>query len=132
MTRSNFTRAVSILGVILLAITFIGLGLWQWDRAQENRKPLVVDQKLVPLGDIARPSAALDSKAYLRNVSVTGKYISIFKAPNQSDSNGKSSSWDVGLLETKSRSAILVVVGCGKTMALSQLTLKNLSQSLES
>ena len=111
MNRSSFQKVISLLGVFFIAVTFIGLGIWQWNRAQENRKPIVVDQRVVSLESIAHPRSSLQSKSLLRQVSVTGKYIAKFQAPNQADDKGGIATWEVGLLETSSKASILVVRG---------------------
>ncbi|MEK6648286.1 MAG: SURF1 family cytochrome oxidase biogenesis protein [Actinomycetota bacterium] len=111
MIRSNLQRGFAYLGVIAMAASFIGLGIWQFNRAQESQIPVRVDTTLISLQAVTQPRIALPSSAVLRHVQVSGKYISDFQAPNQLDSNGKSETWQVGLLEPDSGGAILVVRG---------------------
>ena len=111
MNRSNFHRALSILGVLLIASSFIGLGIWQLDRARESRVPVKIDSTLVPLQSITQPRLALPPRATLRNVKFRGTYIADFQAPFQTDAKGRTSSWEVGLLATDPDGAILVVRG---------------------
>lgn len=111
MIRSNFKQGLTYLTVLVIAASFIGLGIWQWNRAQQSQIPVKVDRTLVTLQSITQPRIALPSTAALRHVRVSGKYILDFQAPNQLDGKGKSSTWQVGLLETDSGGAILVVRG---------------------
>ncbi|HEX7405123.1 MAG TPA: SURF1 family protein [Candidatus Nanopelagicaceae bacterium] len=111
MNRSNLQRSLSYFSVVVIATSFVGLGIWQWDRAQQSRIPVKVDGTLIPLQSISQPRIALPGTAALRRVSVSGKYILDFKAPNQQDGQGRSSAWQVGLLDTDSGGAILVVRG---------------------
>ena len=111
MSRSNFNKALSFLGALLVATIFIGLGAWQWDRAQDNRKPFLVDSKLIELSAIAKAGESLPSLALLRNVVATGRYVAVFKAPNQIDTAGKREDWEAALFQTSSGGAILVVRG---------------------
>jgi len=90
---------------------FVSLGIWQWDRAEQSRVAVKVDRTLVLLQSVSQPRIALPGTAALRRVSVSGKYILDFKAPNQQDGQGRSSAWQVGLLEADSGGAILVVRG---------------------
>lgn len=111
MNRSNFNKLLSFVGMLLVASIFIALGAWQWERAQENRKPFVVDAKLVELSSIAKVSQSLPSVALSRNVVVTGRYVAVFRAPNQINLAGQRADWEAALLQTSSGGAILVVRG---------------------
>jgi surfeit locus 1 family protein len=114
MSRSNLQRALSILGVLLIASSFIGLGMWQVNRARESRIPVIVDSAVVSLQSITTARIALPSAATLRRVQFRGTYLADFQAPNQFDGAGHSSTWEVGLLAlqgTNPDGAILVVRG---------------------
>ncbi|MBC7462759.1 MAG: SURF1 family protein [Actinobacteria bacterium] len=111
MSRSNLNKLFTIVGMLLVATIFIGLGLWQWNRAQENRKPVIVDQSIVRLDAIAKVGETLTSDSLLRNVVVNGRYIAVFKAPNQVDNQGQRGDWEAALLQTSGGGAILVVRG---------------------
>lgn len=111
MNRSNLQRVLSILGVLVIASSFIGLGIWQLDRARESRIPVVIDSALVPLQSVTSPRIALPTTATLRHVQLRGTYIADFQAPFQVDGSGHSDTWEVGLLATDSDGAILVVRG---------------------
>jgi len=100
-------------GLVVLALcgTFIRLGFWQLDRAadlKELQKPYV-EQPIVPLTDIAQPSANLSDQAINRIVSMSGRYVLQLDAPGQKDKNGKVETWLVGVLEVDGGGAILVV-----------------------
>ncbi len=104
--------------VISLALVFVALGNWQLDRSvvvkELNAAAKVIDPKVYPLGELASPSVALDSRNVNKSVSVSGFYISNFKAPYQKDIDGKVSDWEVGLLQVDGSdplSGILVVRG---------------------
>lgn len=111
MNRSNLQKVFSILGVLVIAASFIGLGIWQLNRARESRIPVVVDSALVSLQGVTQPRIALPTTATLRHVQVSGRYIADFQAPFQVDGAGRSATWEVGLLATDSDAAILVVRG---------------------
>lgn len=111
MSQSNTQRALAYVGVCVIALGFISLGIWQWNRAEESRVPVVISPALVTLDSITKPRIALPAKATLRHVSVMGRYVSDFRAPNQVDGEGQRADWDVGLLKTESGAGILVVHG---------------------
>jgi len=111
MIRSNLKQGLAYLTVLVIATSFVGLGIWQWDRARQSQIPIKVDQTLVSLQSVTEPRIALPGNAALRHVRISGKYILDFRAPNQLDGRGKSSTWQVGLLRTDSGGAILVVRG---------------------
>ena len=60
---------------------------------------------------MAQPRVALGADAFNKTVSLTGKYIANFKAPNQDDGDGVVSDWEVALAQVDEQSAILVVRG---------------------
>lgn len=104
--------------VISLALVFVALGNWQLDRSvvvkELNAAAKVIDPKVYSLGELAAPSVALDSRNVNKSVSVSGFYISNFKAPYQKDFDGKVRDWEVGLLQVDGSdplSGILVVRG---------------------
>jgi surfeit locus 1 family protein len=111
MNRSNLARVLSIFGVLLIASSFIGLGIWQLNRAHESRIPVVVDSTLVALQSVTSPRIALPIVATLRRVHFRGIYIADFQAPHQVDAAGHANTWEVGLLATDADAAILVVRG---------------------
>ncbi len=111
MIRSSFKRVFSALGVLVIAASFVGLGIWQLNRARESRVPVVVNSTVVPLTSVTSPRIALTMKAALHHVQTRGRYIADYEAPLQVDGLGQTDSWEVGLLQVDSHSAILVVRG---------------------
>jgi cytochrome oxidase assembly protein ShyY1 len=96
-------------------VLFVGLGFWQLQRAADLQESLkvarTIDTKVVALQTVAQPRQALGEQAFNRTVSLTGKYIANFRAPNQEDGNGVVADWEVALAQVDERSAILVVRG---------------------
>jgi cytochrome oxidase assembly protein ShyY1 len=113
---SNFlTKAFQAVAVIVLAAIFVGLGIWQLQRAADLKNSLkvatTIDTNVVPLETLATPRVSLPATALNKTVSVSGQYIQNFRAPNQIDGDGKQSDWEVALLQIGTDSAILVVRG---------------------
>ena len=113
---SNFlTKAFQAVAVILLAAIFVGLGIWQLQRAADLKDSLkvatTIDTQVVPLESVTSPRVSLPPAAINKTVSVSGQYIQNFRAPDQIDGNGKQSDWEVALLQIGTDSAILVVRG---------------------
>jgi cytochrome oxidase assembly protein ShyY1 len=117
MTQRNnlLTRIFQGVAVLAIAALFVGLGFWQLQRAADLKESLkvarTIDTKVVPLQSVAQPRQALGEQAFNRTVSLTGKYIANFRAPNQDDGNGVVADWEVALAQVDERSAILVVRG---------------------
>jgi cytochrome oxidase assembly protein ShyY1 len=114
--RSNFlSKALQAIAVVLIAVIFVGLGLWQLQRAADLKKSLkvatTIDANVVPLQSITSPRKSIPATALNKTVSVSGHYIANFKAPNQVDGNGKRSDWEVALLQVGTNSGILIVRG---------------------
>ena len=113
---SNFlTKAFQAVAVILLAAIFVGLGIWQLQRAADLKDSLkvatTIDTQVVPLESVTSPRVSLPPAAINKTVSVSGQYIQNFRAPDQIDGAGKQSDWEVALLQIGTDSAILVVRG---------------------
>jgi cytochrome oxidase assembly protein ShyY1 len=111
-------KFLQAIGVLTIALVLVGLGNWQLDRAhlvkETNAAAKVVDPKIYSLNELAAPTVALDSRNVNKQVAVSGFYIANFKAPLQSDSDGKVSDWEVALLQvdgTEPIAGILVVRG---------------------
>jgi cytochrome oxidase assembly protein ShyY1 len=114
--QSNFvTKALQAVAVLLIAAVFVGLGIWQLQRAADLKNSLkvatTVDTNVVPLESVTAPREAIPATALNKTVSATGHYIANFKAPNQIDGAGKVADWEVALLQVGTNSAILVVRG---------------------
>jgi len=110
-----FTKATQIVAVIALAAIFVGLGVWQLQRAADLKNSLkvatTIDTQVVPLESVTTPRVSLPPQAINKTVSVSGQYIQNFRAPDQIDGDGKQSDWEVALLQIGTDSAILVVRG---------------------
>ena len=117
MTQPNnlLTRIFQGASVLAIAALFVVLGFWQLQRAADLKAGLqvarTIDTELVPLQTVAKPREALDAQAFNRTVSLTGRYIANFRAPNQDDGDGVVSDWEVALAQVDEGSAILVVRG---------------------
>ncbi len=114
--RSNLlTRIFQGVAVLAVAALFVGLGFWQLERAADLQASLkvarTIDTTVVPLQSVAQAREPLGAQAFNRTVSVTGKYIANFRAPNQDDGDGVVTDWEVALAQVDERSAILVVRG---------------------
>lgn len=111
VNRSKLGKSISTaLAVALLISVFIGLGLWQLQRAadlQELQKP-VVDKPAISLLEIAKPGVALSGLAPNRIVKFSGSYVASFIAPNQLGRGNNRESWEVGIVEIPASGAILV------------------------
>jgi cytochrome oxidase assembly protein ShyY1 len=110
-----FTKAFQAVAVLLIAAIFVGLGIWQLQRAADLKNSLkvatTIDTNVVPLETLATPRVSLPATALNKTVSVSGQYIQNYRAPNQIDGDGKQSDWEVALLQIGTDSAILVVRG---------------------
>ena len=110
-----FTKIFQGVAVLAIATLFVGLGFWQLQRAADLKESLkvarTIDTNVVSLQSVAQPRQALGEQAFNRTVSLTGKYIANFRAPNQDDGNGVVTDWEVALAQVDERSAILVVRG---------------------
>ena len=110
-----FKKFLEYTSLLLIATIFVGLGLWQLDRARDLKKVLNAAPPAitapVPLQDVAQPRTALDTKVDSTSVSASGFYVANFKAPNQKDGNSVVKDWEVALLQVDTTSAILVVRG---------------------
>ena len=113
---SNFlTKVFQSIAVLLIAALFVGLGLWQLQRAADLKESLkvatTIDTTVVSLESVTSPREPIPPTALNTTVSVSGYYIANFRAPNQVDGNGEESDWEVALLQVGTQSAILVVRG---------------------
>ena len=110
-----FTKATKAIAVIALATIFVGLGVWQLQRAADLKNSLkvatTIDTQVVRLESVTTPRVSLPPEAINKTVSVSGQYIQNFRAPDQIDGDGKQSDWEVALLQIGTDSAILVVRG---------------------
>jgi cytochrome oxidase assembly protein ShyY1 len=113
---SNFlTKVFQSIAVLLITALFVGLGIWQLQRAAELKESLkvatTIDTNVVSLETVTSPRVSIPATALNRTVSVSGYYIANFRAPNQVDGNGAESDWEVALLQVGTQSGLLVVRG---------------------
>jgi cytochrome oxidase assembly protein ShyY1 len=110
-----FKKFLEYTALLLIAATFVGLGLWQLDRARDLKQilnaPVPAATAPVPLQELAVPRAPLDTKVDSKSVSASGFYVANFKAPNQKDGAGVVNDWEVALLQVDTSAGILVVRG---------------------
>ena len=109
------TKAFQAVAVLLIAAIFVGLGIWQLQRAADLKNSLkvatTIDTNIVPLETLTSPRISIPATALNKTVSVSGQYIQNFRAPDQIDGNGEQADWEVALLQVGTNSAILVVRG---------------------
>lgn len=110
-----FKKVLEYTALLLIATIFVGLGLWQLDRAKSLKEILKATPPAisapVSLQKLALPRAPLDTKVDSKLVSASGFYVANFRAPNQKDSNGIVKDWEVALLQVDTNSGVLVVRG---------------------
>jgi cytochrome oxidase assembly protein ShyY1 len=111
--RTVTKKLLQAFTVLVLASIFIGLGIWQLQRAQEmdGQKKVLVDTTIYPLAQKATPTGTIPPESIAKLVTAEGHYIATYKAPNQKDGSGKVADWEVALLEKDGENAILVVRG---------------------
>ena len=109
------TKAFQAVAVLLIAAIFVGLGIWQLQRAADLKNSLkvatTIDTNVVPLETLTSPRVSIPATALNKTISVSGQYIQNFRAPDQIDGNGEQADWEVALLQVGINSAILVVRG---------------------
>ena len=98
------------LATALLVAIFLSLANWQWNRAEELKNPIQVDQSILPIDSVLSPTQSVTQEMVGRKVSLEGKFVSNWIAPHQ-DGN---KTWVVGLFQTKDNAMILVVRGFHK------------------
>jgi surfeit locus 1 family protein len=111
--KTTIKKFFSALLVLFIATTFVGLGLWQLQRAQDmnDYADLPVDSNIYPLLDKTSATGIVPPESIGKLVTTSGHYIATFKAPNQKDGSGSIADWEVGLLQNGADTAILVVRG---------------------
>lgn len=94
----------------LLVAIFLSLANWQWNRASELKNPPKVDQTVFPIDSVISPIDSIKQDQVGKRVSLSGKYVSLWIAPNQKNNQ----SYDVGLFQTKDNAMILILRGFHK------------------
>ena len=110
----------SVIGAVLCAAIFVGLGNWQLDRAAQVKKLQELYKELPKaiLSDVATPNSNLAGDSVNRIVEFSGSYVAQYLAPNQkvqaeAGNDVKESDWNVSLMEVDGGGLILVVRGIG-------------------
>jgi len=111
--KTTIKKFLTAFLVLFIAASFVGLGVWQLQRAQDMKRSAKapIDSTVYPLLQKTTPTGILPSESIGKFVATSGHYIATYKAPNQVDGNGRSSDWEVGLLQNETDTAILVVRG---------------------
>jgi len=105
-------RIWQYLATALLVAIFLSLANWQWNRADQLKNPVELDQSIVPIDSLISPDGSITQAMVGRKVSVEGTFVSNWIAPRQ-DGN---KTWDVSLLKTRDNAMILVVRGFHKNL----------------
>lgn len=111
--KTTIKKFLQALLVLLLTASFIGLGIWQLQRAQDMQKSAdaPIDTSFYPLLEKTTATGIVPPESIGKLVATSGHYIATYKAPNQKDGNGVVDDWEVGLLQNETDTAILVVRG---------------------
>lgn len=111
--KTTIKKTLQALLVLVLALTFIGLGVWQLQRAQDLQDyvALPIDRTIYPLLEKSAATGIVPGESIGKLVTTSGYYIATYKAPNQKDGNDVVDDWEVGLLQNETDTAILVVRG---------------------
>ena len=88
--------------VLLLASSFIALGIWQLHRAQDMKSSstVAVDTHVYPLTILASPTGAIPPESIGKVVSTSGHYIANFKAPHQNDDRAENTALQLSRLDS--------------------------------
>ncbi|CAN2232346.1 SURF1 family cytochrome oxidase biogenesis protein [Candidatus Planktophila dulcis] len=111
--KTTIKKTLQALLVLVLTLTFIGLGVWQLQRAQDLQDyvALPIDSTIYPLLEKSAATGIVPGESIGKLVTTSGYYIATYKAPNQKDGNDVVDDWEVGLLQNETDTAILVVRG---------------------
>jgi cytochrome oxidase assembly protein ShyY1 len=114
--KTTIKKIFTALLVLVIAGSFVGLGLWQLQRAQEMQRSAKapVDSTVYSLGEKTTATGIVPPESIGKLVTTSGHYIANFKAPNQKDGKGDIADWEVALLQNETDTAILVVRGLWK------------------
>ena len=102
--KTTIKKFLSALLVLLFAGSFVGLGVWQLQRAQDmqdyEKQP--ADTAIYPLLEKTSADGIVPPESIGKLVTTSGHYIATFKAPNQKDGSGAIADWEVGSYRTMS------------------------------
>jgi cytochrome oxidase assembly protein ShyY1 len=111
--KTTIKKTLQALLVLVLTLTFIGLGVWQLQRAQDLQDyvALPIDRTIYPLLEKSAATGIVPGESIGKLVTTSGYYIATYKAPNQKDGNDVVDDWEIGVLQNETDTAILVVRG---------------------
>jgi surfeit locus 1 family protein len=111
--KTTIKKFFTALFVLIIASTFVGLGVWQLQRAQDlqDYADLPIDSTIYPLLERTEATGIVPGTSIGKLVRTSGNYIATYKAPNQRDGDGVVDDWEIGLLQNETDTAILVVRG---------------------
>ena len=114
--KTTIKKIFTALLVLVIAGSFVGLGMWQLQRAQEMQRSAKapVDSTVYSLGEKTTATGIVPPESIGKLVTTSGHYVANFKAPNQKDGKGNIADWEVALLQNETDTAILVVRGLWK------------------
>ena len=114
--KTTIKKFFTALLVLTIAGSFVGLGIWQLQRAQEMKASTKapIDSSVYSLLEKTTSTGIVPPESIGKLVRTSGHYIANFKAPNQKDGEGRVADWDVALLQNETDTAILVVRGLWK------------------
>ena len=114
--KTTIKKFFTALLVLTIAGSFVGLGIWQLQRAQEMKASTKapIDSSIYPLLEKTTATGIVPPESIGKLVRTSGHYIANFKAPNQKDGEGRVADWEVALLQNETDTAILVVRGLWK------------------
>jgi cytochrome oxidase assembly protein ShyY1 len=114
--KTTIKKFLTALLVLTIAGSFVGLGIWQLQRAQEMKASTKapIDSSVYSLLEKTTATGIVPPESIGKLVRTSGHYIANFKAPNQKDGEGRVADWEVALLQNETDTAILVVRGLWK------------------
>jgi len=114
--KTTIKKFFTALLVLTIAGSFVGLGIWQLQRAQEMKASTKapIDSSVYSLLEKTTSTGIVPPESIGKLVRTSGHYIANFKAPNQKDGEGRVADWEVALLQNETDTAILVVRGLWK------------------
>jgi cytochrome oxidase assembly protein ShyY1 len=114
--KTTIKKFFTALLVLTIAGSFVGLGIWQLQRAQEMKASTKapIDSSVYSLLEKTTATGIVPPESIGKLVRTSGHYIANFKAPNQKDGEGRVADWEVALLQNETDTAILVVRGLWK------------------
>ena len=109
-------RTLNFLIALALSLIFVGLGIWQLNRASDlqRMKNIEPDLSVVSLEKLVSPNQNLSSDSINRLITMRGRYVKSYLAENQKvkvDGETKSRTLEVRLFKALGGGEVLVVRG---------------------